>query len=39
MNCGYEIKMKVDPRSYERNLCNCVKKPEKKKKNQDFSGV
>ena len=21
--------MKVDPRSYERNLCNCVKKPEK----------
>ena len=22
--------MKVDPRSYERNLCNCVKKPEKK---------
>ena len=28
--------MKVDPRSYERNLCNCVKKPEK---NQDFNGV
>ena len=23
----------------ERNLCNCVKKPEKKKKIKDFNGV
>ena len=29
MNCGYEIKWSYDPRSYERNFCNCVKKPEK----------
>ena len=29
MNCGYEIKRSYDPRSYERNFCNCVKKPEK----------
>ena len=28
MNCGYEIKWSYDPGSYERNLCNCVKKPE-----------
>ena len=26
----HQNQMKVDPRSYERNLCNCVKKPEKK---------
>ena len=29
MNCGYEIKWSSDPRSYERNFCNCLKKPEK----------
>ena len=29
MNCGYEIKWSYDPRSYERNFCNCVEKPEK----------
>ena len=29
MNCGYEIKWSYDPRSYERNFCNCLKKPEK----------
>ena len=28
MNCGYEIKWSYDPRRYERNFCNCVKKPE-----------
>ena len=28
MNCGYEIKWSYDPRSYERNFCNCVEKPE-----------
>lgn len=32
-------KMKNDPRSCERNLCNYEKKPEKKKKRiQDFNG-
>ena len=30
--------MKNDPRSYDRNFCNCVKKPEKKKI-QDFNGA
>ena len=29
MNCGYEIKGSYDPRSYERNFCNCINKPEK----------
>ena len=29
--------MKNDPRSYDRNFCNCVKKPEKKI--QDFNGA
>ena len=29
MNCGYEIKWSYDLRSYERNFCNCVEKPEK----------
>ena len=29
MNCGYEIKWNYDLRSYERNFCNCVEKPEK----------
>ena len=28
MNCGYEIKWSYDLRSYERNFCNCVEKPE-----------
>ena len=28
MKRGYEIKLSYDPRSYERNFCNCVK-PEK----------
>ena len=28
MNCGYEIKWSYDPRIYERNFCNYVKKPE-----------
>ena len=28
--------MKNDPRSYDRNFCNCVKKPEKI---QDFNGA
>ena len=31
-------KWRNDRRS-ERNLCNCVKKPEKKRKIQDFNGV
>ena len=31
-------KWRNDGRS-ERNLCNCVKKPEKKRKIQDFNGV
>ena len=26
MNCGYEIKWSYDPRSYESNFCNCVKR-------------
>ena len=30
--------MKNDPRSWERNLCNCIKKPEKKKI-QDFNEI
>ena len=34
--CGYQ--MKNYPRSYDRNFCNCVKKP-KKKKMQDFNGA
>ena len=29
MNCGYEIKLSYDLRSYERNFYNCVEKPEK----------
>ena len=31
-----KIKWRYDPRSYERNFCNCVKKPETI---QDFNGV
>ena len=30
MNCGNEMKWRNDHRSCGRNLCNCVKKPEKK---------
>ena len=33
---GYEIKWSYDPRSYERNLCNCVGEAWKI---QDFNGV
>ena len=29
LNCGYEIKLRYDPGSYERNFSNCVEKPEK----------
>ena len=29
MNCEYEIKWRYDPRSYERDFCNCIKKAEK----------
>ena len=36
MNCGYEIKWRYDPRSYERSFCNCVENAEKI---QDFNGV
>ena len=39
MKCGYEIKWSYDPRSYERNFCNCVKKPEKFIVYQDFNGI
>ena len=32
MNCRNEMKMKkINDRCSERNLCNCIKKPEKKK--------
>ena len=30
VNCGYEIKLRMIPRSYDRNFYNCVKKSEKK---------
>ena len=39
MNCGYEIKWSYDPRSYERNFCNCVKKPEKFRTSTRFEPV
>ena len=39
MNCGYEIKWSYDPRSYERNFCNCVKKPEKFRTSTGFEPV
>ena len=29
--------MKNDPRSYDRNFCNCVKKPEKNSSHEFFS--
>ena len=39
MKCGYEIKWSYDPRSYERNFCNCVKKPEKFRTSTGFEPV
>ena len=39
MNCGYEIKWSYDPRSYERNFCNCVKKPEDFRTSTGFEPV
>ena len=27
LNCGYEIKSRFDPRSYERNFSNCEERP------------
>ena len=39
INCGYEIKWSYDPRSYERNFCNCVKKPEKFRFSTGFEPV
>ena len=39
MNCGYKIKWSYDPRSYERNFCNCVKNPEKFRTSTGFEPV
>ena len=39
MNCGYEIKWSYDLRSYKRNFCNCVKKPEKFRTSTGFEPV
>ena len=39
MNCRYEIKRSYDPNSYERNFCNCVKKPEKFRPSTGFEPV
>ena len=39
MNCGYEIKWSYDIRSYERNFCNCVEKPEKFRTSTGFESV
>ena len=39
MNCGYEIKWGCDPRSYERNFCNCEEKPEKFRTTTGFEPV
>ena len=39
MNCGYEIKWSYDLRSYERNFCNCVEKPEKFRTSMGFEPV
>ena len=39
MNCGYEIKWSYDPRSYERNFCNCIKKPENFRTSMGFEPV
>ena len=38
LNCGYEIKS-YDHRSDERNLSNCVKKPEKVRTSTGFEPV
>ena len=39
MNCGYEKKWSYDPRSYELNFCNCVKKPENFRLSTGFEPV
>ena len=39
LNCGYEIKWSYDPRSYERNYCNWVEKPEKFRTSTGFELV
>ena len=39
MNWGYEIKWSYNPRSYERNFCNCVEKPEKFRTSSGFEPV
>ena len=39
MNCGYEIKWNYDPLRYQRNFCNCVKKPEKFRTSTGFEPV
>ena len=39
MNCGYEIKWSYDLRSYERNFCNCINKPEKIRTSTGFEPV
>ena len=39
MNCGYEIKWSYDPRSCERNFCNCVEKPENFRTSTGFEPV
>ena len=39
MNCQYEIVYSYDPRSYDRNFCNCVKKPEKQRTSTGFEPV
>ena len=39
MNCGYEIKWSYDLRSYERNFCNCVEKPERFRTSTGFEPV
>ena len=33
------VKCSYDPRSYERNFCNCVKKPEKFRTSTGFEPV
>ena len=39
MKCVYEIKWSYDPRSYERNFCNFVEKPEKFRSSTGFEPV
>ena len=38
-NCGYEIKCSYDLRSYGRNFCNCVEKPENFRTSTGFEPV